>query len=328
MTFDLPWEPLYPSQRSGALSLERAMWRGEERRFAVQWHEDRVYFRLMDGEPGVWATLDACEEGDALACFEEAVRSRRYGVCFSHKFDVYRHSQWMNLQFIYAPNGTGLLREWSSRDWLTFAPGATRMWPLLPDTVLPEEYSNPWRKGQSHGCCRAAIHAVEDELFFRRVGDEEIERLSWRSSTTQAEFERVMRWLWDTRIMCVKEPIKKWEQPSFCPSNFVPNPRSSLSLSGMRWRADEKFLAWLRGYFVGEGLEWRKTGYGKRRFRKLRAREPHLRAWFRPEGVVWTVEFTVDPTAHQQLEARLELRDWLRGKVPDARIEEWLGAHT
>ena len=30
------------------------------------------------------------------------------------------------------------------------------------------------------------------------------------------------------------------------------------------------------------------------------------------------------PTFHEQLEARLELRDWVRGKVPDSQIEEWL----
>lgn len=31
------------------------------------------------------------------------------------------------------------------------------------------------------------------------------------------------------------------------------------------------------------------------------------------------------PTAHEQLEARLELRDWLEGKAPAQPIEAWLG---
>ena len=35
-------------------------------------------------------------------------------------------------------------------------------------------------------------------------------------------------------------------------------------------------------------------------------------------------QLTLHPSQHQQLEARLYLRDWLRGKVPAAQIAKLL----
>lgn len=321
--FELPWAPLYPSQKSGEISLQRAMWRGEERQFVGIWHEDRVYFRLLDGRETVWATLDACEENDAVACFQEALNSHRYGVCFSRQWDVYRRNFGMVLQFIFAPDGTGLLREWSSRDWLFFAPQQTRMWALFPELELPAENGQGSHSPESRDCCRAAIRCVENELLMRRVSDEEIERLSFRSNSTKEEFERVMRLLWNCGLMYSNGNNGNGDTVSCGNYGSVFN---GYFYSHCRWAGQKTMLEWLRTHFTPQGFEWHFDDWGKRRYSKLRAREPRLRAWFRPRGVMWNVELSDEPSFHEQLEARLELRDWLQLKAPEEQIEKWLGS--
>jgi len=320
----IPWKPLYPSQRSGTPTIERAFWQGEERRFIVQWHEDRAYSGLCDGESSVWATLEECAEDDAVACFEDALQSRRYGVCFSNntKIRFGKEYFWWNLQFIYAPDGMGLLREWSSRDWIAFAPEETRMWALFPDVELPQKE----RGGESFKCCQYAAIDVRDDLLFRKVGEEEIERLSWRSSTNQADFERVVRLLWLSRLTTVQDKAKTWTS-IYMGTNYTDSMRrNKLFLSGMDWEGNEHFLKWLQSYFSSEGFGWMPTNWGKRRYRRLRAREPRLRAFFAPHGINWQVSFAnqSQPSFHEQLEARLELREWLRDKVSAEQIENWL----
>ncbi len=319
MYLDLPWEPLYPSQRSGEISVERAFWRGQERRFAVQWHEDRAYFGLLSGARVVWATLDACEESEVVACFEEAVQNGRYGVCFGQHCKVYRCNFEMCLQFIFAPDGTGLLREWSSRAWLAFAPEETRSWALFPDVVLPNEGG----QGAASPECRAAIHCIENELLLRPISNEELERLSFRSGSNQAEFEQVARWLWDTALI---SPFQPTGFTAIALHTSAPHLRTTINFYGSRWSGSVGLMNWLHSHFATQGFEWRDTHWGKRRFRGLRRREPQLRAWCNPFSVRWDVLFSNadSPTAHQQLEARLHLRDWLRDKATPEQIETWL----
>ena len=80
MKLPIPWTPLYPSQRSGEVSLQLAHWRGDWRECRVQWHEDRVYFRLANMDPKLWASLESCAEDEAIACFQDAVKSKCYGA--------------------------------------------------------------------------------------------------------------------------------------------------------------------------------------------------------------------------------------------------------
>lgn len=321
MKVPIPWTPLFPSQVSGETSRETARWRGDWREFLVQWHEDRVYFQLVEGEPTVWASLASCDADAALACFEDAVCERRYGACFRASTQVRygkTHDSFM-LQFIYAPDGTGLLREWFSRDWIAFAPNQTRFWALWPDLHLPQIGVRETRE-----CCQLAAGSVRDEIRFRRVRDEEIAQLSWRSATNETEFARVMNWVWDAGLFNFGERDRKWASVSL--SCCLPTLKSNLRLPEPSGENNARLLNWLCSYFVGEGVEWRVTGWGQRRFRKLRAREPHLRAFFGPRFVSWHVRFgdRDEPSFHQQIEARLQLRDWLRNRDAPSEAERFL----
>ena len=333
MQIPIPWTPLYPSQRAGTASRESAWWRANERDFIVQWFEDRVYFRLTDGEPTVWASLESCAQNEATTCFEEAVRTRRYGACFKScvKLEGRRGDFVLLMHFIYAPDGTGWLREWSSREWIAFAPHQTRMWALFPDAELP-------RRGVYEGrnCCQHAANSVTDEILFRSVSDDEIERLSWRCATTPEEFKRTMLWLWRAGLLRFSPEQRKFASVSL--NNCLPvyHPpdgdrqdkawSSTLHLPKPCENANRELFDWLRGYFVGEGFEWLATGWGQRKFRKLRAQEPQVRAFFEPRPIYWGVRLSdqAEPSFHQQLEARLELRQWFQCKVSPEQADKWL----
>jgi hypothetical protein len=324
----IPWQPLYPSQKSGAPSLERGLWQGEEKAFLLQWFDGRVYFQLYEDDKTIWATLDSCAGSDALTCWQEALLNRRWGVCFENVTNIpFGQERFPSrLQFIYAPDGTGLVREWSSPDWIAFAPKETRAWAFFPELMLPIKNDG----GPSHRCCQFAAKDARKELLFRHVSDEEIERLSWKSLTNQSEFERVINWLWNAALLDVESSRMFLSYASASLFNLPTHTHSYFTLSGMRWAGSDRLLEWLRAYFTIEGFHWHSIDWGKRRFRKLRAREPHLRAFFEPGGTHWRVPFQgrAQPSFHEQMEARLHLRDWLRDKVPDADIETLLASST
>ena len=186
--------------------------------------------------------------------------------------------------------------------------------------------------------CQIAARGVRDELLFRRVSDEEWRALSWRSQTTAAEFERIMLWLWQARLLRFSDQERKWasvslqcclpetDQLARTEGDQTSPLRSHLQLPDARGRANGELLDWLRTYFVGEGFEWRENDWGKRHFRNLRAREPRLRAFVELRSVYWEVRLShqPEPSFHQQLEARLELRAWLRDQVSENQIDQWL----
>ncbi len=312
----IPWTPLYPSQRSGELSLRRALWRGDWRDFIVRWHEERVYFQLSEGEQAVWASLETCAVDETVACFEDAVCERRYGVCFEQCANVFHGRGLLSfrLQFIYAPDGTGLLREWCSRDWIAFAPPETRGWAFFPDLHLPQIGAE-----ESWNCCIYAAKSVREQILFRRANDEEIERLSWRCEINEAEFERAMRLLWDAGLL--RGPTSAG-YPFAVVSNSAPQLQTEFNLRNLT--CDEALKQWLSAYFVGAGFERNPRKWGRRRYRRLRALEPNLRAFFEWDPIRWSVQFHGEPTFHQKLEARLQLRDWLHGKASSSQIERWL----
>lgn len=319
MKVPIPWTPLFSSQVSGETSRETALWRGDWREFWMQWHEDRVYFQLVDGAPSVWASLETCAPDEALACFEDAVCQRNYGVCFEQCTNVYAGCglRSLRLQFVYAPNGTGLLREWCSRDWLPFNPQQTRVWALSPDLHLPEIGAR-----ESVNCCIYAAKSVREQILFRRVSEADLELLSWKSATDEEEFERAIGWLWNAGLIWQADYANRYVGVSVY--NSIPHAKTHLHLSNLN--CGLALESWLKNYFVGAGFEWHAMNWGQRRFRKLRARQPHLRAFFEPESVRWHVSFqsVSAPSFHQQIEARLHLRAWLRDRATPSEAERFL----
>lgn len=66
------------------------------------------------------------------------------------------------------------------------------------------------------------------------------------------------------------------------------------------------------------GLTWHYNGQG----------DANIRATWWCETPIFELDvplpFSYPPSQHEQMEARLFLRDWLLSKVPDAKPDEWL----
>lgn len=204
----------------------------------------------------MWATLEECTEDDTIACFEDALQSQRYGVCFNNNCSVWRENFRMELQFIYAPDGTGILREWSSRDWIPFAPKQTRAWAMFPDLMLPTGDTPP---NPSAGCCYAAAHCVENELLMRHVSDEEVHRLAFHSNSNPEEFERVMRLLWNYGLL---RPDR--DKPSAHSARVGTYAHELQGYFYLRcdWTLNRSFIDWLRAYFTPQGFNWQTEDWG------------------------------------------------------------------
>lgn len=283
----------------------------------VVWHEGRVYFALaFDNQThNVCTTIDECQEEDALNFWREALASSRYGLC-RNGYYVFRSCIELQLQIIQAPDGSGLMREWWNLGWTAFPPPRGNS---LTSLVEPEEHW-PHIFRRSPKC--------EEEFLLRSVSEEDSARFVYRTATNEREFQKVVPWLWTLGFLRLQQGRMGAQVQCF--SGRFPF-RGCLELgAGVDWAGHTEFLLWLQRYFVVEGAQWKKTHYGRRKLRRLRAQEPRMRLFFGPHFSYWSCYFKRgdEPTFHQQLEARLDLRDWLRDKAPAEQIEAWLGSPT
>ena len=82
------------------------------------------------------------------------------------------------------------------------------------------------------------------------------------------------------------------------------------------WSLPNEWAQLFVRHFVFAGWNWQRLG----------GRPENARYSWRVEatGVASEIRLTLNPSQHEQLEARLLLRDWLRDKVPDERSAELL----
>ena len=213
-----------------------------------------------------------------------------------------------------------MLRERASRDWIAFAPRETRAWVWFPDLIIE-------RKEQSELISDYGDHAAKSvmwELLCRTVSAEERARRASPSVTTQAEFERVMGWTWNAGLLRLTNPQVSWATIEMT-GGYVGHD-DALRLRNLQWHGTRGLWDGLRDFFSAEGWQWEASNWGSKRRRKLRNRCPYLRAFIELGRVRWQIALTGrgETSFHQQLEARLQLRDWLHEKVPGANSNDWL----
>jgi hypothetical protein len=312
----IPWKPIYPSLKSGEPSIQRAVWQGEEWQFLVQWHEDRTYFGSVNSRGNIFACLDPCREEEAVEFWRSALEKHRFGVC---RYDSLHFRDCIEIQvfLILSSDGTGLARETWSHDWLSFVPKETRGWILYSSPVSED-------KNRLTGISLPFGFTTDEYLLIRRISDEEIQRLTFESGTNEQEFKEIMRCLWHLKLI---QFVSTDTSGSVTCRTSPRNLKGQVTLaSNLQWKGNPEFWTCLENYFQVKGLHWKRTHYGRRKLRRLRAREPQMRLFLEPRFIYWHCGFRSEdePTFHQQLEARLELREWLRGKAPAEQIEAWL----
>ena len=145
-----------------------------------------------------WASLETCAEDEAIACFEEALRSNRYGACFIDWAEVHRSKESAHSGF-----SVHLCARWN-RDFC--ANGTARIGSLLRPNRRAVGSGFPIRLINNCNCreieivAATAASSVYNKILMRaRERKQKIERISWRSRTDKAEFTRVMTWLWEAQ---------------------------------------------------------------------------------------------------------------------------------
>ncbi len=300
----------------------------KQERFLVQHHFDRVYFRRVD-EERIYSTLETCEASQTFPHFETALETGNYGwsydscLCYPAKRGTESHGPALNLHFIIHTDGTGLVREWSSRHWISFGPSATRLLAFFPDLLYPakEDHIPIWRQ--------PVLRSVRDQLLYRVVAPEELEGLQarWLRGSDE-EWQQVATWLWSSGLLHAKDSHSRYAG-LYC--SCWPGVPYDLKTPHLNWIGTPQLREFLRQSFVFRGLDWQAdVEWRRRKHRRLFAQQPRIRCRWSQSVATRGVSFlkSETPSFHEQLEARLELRDWLLDKAPREQIESWLGSSS
>lgn len=311
---ELRWSRGFANEKTGETTLHSAWWKGEYLAFHVCWQGGRVYFALAEGRSDVCATLDECREEDAIQCWEAAMENERFGVCLYASLTL-RHCLAFHCHVIAAANGDGLIREWWSSEWFSFSDfdvnssnafsGQRPAWPGIPHRY----------RGFEDVC---------EKILQRSVSDAETQLFPFSAKATKQDFDRAVNYLW--AMGAIRFQQDKNSGQVYCSTHHSPYQGTITLGSTLEWNAHPELRSWLQEYFFVSGAQWKKTHYGRRKLRELRAQQPRLRLFFEPHFIRWICSFERDqaPSFHEQLEARLELREWLRDKVSAEQIENWL----
>jgi len=311
---ELRWSRGFANEKTGETTLHSAWWKGEYLAFHVCWQGGRVYFALAEGRSDICATLDECREEDAIKCWEAAMKDERFGVCLYVSLTL-RHCLYLHCHVITAPNGDGLIREWWSSQWFPFSDS---------DVNSPNAFSfqAPTWPGIPHRY-RGFENACES-ILQRPVSEAEMQLFPFYAKATEKDFEKVVVCLW--KMGAIRFQKGGIYGNVYCSTRYRPYQGTITVEYNLEWDAHPNFRNWLEEYFSISGAQWKKTHYGRRKLRHLRAQQPRLRLFFEPHFIEWICSFERDqaPSFHEQLEARLELREWLRDKVSAEQIENWL----
>ena len=208
-------------------------------------------------------------------------------------------------------DGRGWLREPWDESGLSFEwkPDASESRPLLE--WEPMLFPSAWN-------IRVANRELGESFEYREMPKETIapRRLEWLCGSRD-ELERVTRWIVYTEpdsqttefpLLCLFDCENEHHPAhlSVCGGIRKPSPISP------RMRALTNLAL---DFNTPTGLTWE--------FCDGSSGSPPIRRSWDPYGPDLEIQIEV-PSFHEQLEARLELREWLRGKVSAEQIENWL----
>ena len=209
--------------------------------------------------------------------------------------------------FICMQDGRRWMREWCGEEWREMKkvrPSLTPVW--HPSWRLPTEHS-------------------------LNVADDILRELASRPFPEAEHRNQDFVWLRGSRIE-LKHVLQACVHLMFTPNSTDPFGRplregtehiyyfahtpffqSSMNWGSQMWFSPDAWQTLLKAYFVGVGWNWTTR---KKKNEELRE------GWkVAPSTQSVKVPLSLSSSHHEQLEARLFLRGWLQGKVPDKDIE-------
>ena len=280
------------------------------RRFLVKMREGVIYFKdTTTGE--VFAVLQRFEnQMDAESLVEtvrESVAKRNFGhYIVRHRVSLRGYGSVVACVIFNYSNKTGWLKEWFEEDWLVF-----------------EKYDNP----------NDAIKKSEETLFDRVMNPKQRQDvpMQWLQGS-QPELQQIMMAAY--RVLAPDSIIPNQTAAGMLLTLVAQSPLD-VRVANYDAFADfslfPKFKRTLQERFSVRGMkwEWLNPGYLYDRTRYDRGMEKWGENWrgnwvVNPRYVRLFLPLLQTSTAHERLEAALELRDWLQGKLPEPEIDTLL----
>lgn len=316
-----PWEHRGSGDSTDPHAQTRLQIGGRERNFQLKMREGVIYFREPKHAP-VWAITRHFERemrgGELIESWRGEIERNNYG-----RFVVYRPSLPgtsinTTLAIVHRADYSGWLREWFARDW--------HQTPVHRDKktldVWGNNFQNATRRAYSHGGDALINRAMEP-------GERRDIPLQWLAGD-EAELNRIFALV--VRLFMRRDPTYPQQSGLFRRSFVASSPINEGGWFSQDWLSSfaadlqvspafEPLLRLMELHFVLVGLSWKKatdrpkTQWGERWRGRWETVAPDVQLAREVES--WM-------SAHEKLEAQLELRDWLRDKVSPRQSANWL----
>ena len=317
----LPWE----HRGSGAPAVADARTQleigGRARNFRLKMREGVIYFSEPNRAP-MWAVTQIFERhldgNELIEIWKIEIERDNYGRFIIYRPNLPDTTVGTTLAMIHRADYAGWVREWFAPDW--------HQTPVHRDRktldVWGDKFQNATRRAYSHAGAALVNRAMNPgerrDIPLRWVAGDETE--------LQRIFALAVR-VWMRRDANYPQQSGPFQR-SFAASSPVNEggwfSQDWLSSFAADLQVSPAFLPMLRlmeTHFVLVGLHWKKTlqrpknPWGERWRGRWKTVAPEI-------NLSATVESSL--SAHDKLEAQLELRDWLKDKISARQSANWL----
>lgn len=341
----LPWEHGGVSP-APATEIEARV-EGELRRFEIKWREGRAFFRLAGSDdPRVWASWDCAGENHIFPSIEAGEIGRYFVVergfsteTVKAKFESTTREQRGTydlfgptcLAVVVSDARLGRAQEWCGGPWFDFAlpPRA----PILSDAHKP----SIWHRGWNAAGLRGGLANLAGELAFRPFEPDAVAD-DGELTFSNGSLEQLRRLYQAAYLIFARDALEQqpWLRNYMSIAHFI---RAETAQNRAWPHNDYVVSAPLLDAFIRHNLpvggQWKRmhelesvvapvSVWDRLRGRAVPSRPiistRRLDFRFHPHNARLDFETSLDPSMHEQLEARLFLRDWMRDHLPPAEL--------
>ena len=303
----LPWDFFASNNAATSPHIEALQISGAPREFELLKRGARVYFRLQDDASRVWATLDDSDDADLVRTFRRALGSGRIGRAFAHQRSGFNYEHGFYFSLLMSARGEVQAREWCATRWFKMEADSPKLREYLASNsklgVFHPQWKPPFRE----------VLEENWELFYEQIfeeADRQLTQQRWFRGDAATLNRLVAPFIWQR---CLPVPPHRMVRFTGRSENASGPPTSApVPLTTRDDLLPKDLRNLLADQFHIGGIAWREHhwhGVDKRKFWQL-------------ERATYFAKVTANPSAHEQLEARLFLRDWMRETLSLAEFEK------
>ena len=307
----LPWD-FFPDPNAAPPHVEAIQISGAPRRFELLKRGERVYFRLHDDAARVWATLDNCDDADVVRTFRRAIGSGRFGRVFEHQRGGFGYERNFWFSLLMSARGEVQGREWCATQWFDLQPNSRELHRYLASESRPGIFHAKW-KPPFRQVLEQSFARFYEQPFTRQ--DRDLTAYRWFRGDAALLRQLIVPFIWKNALS--KDAVSPAITLMFSTEYPEDKPESTPKPLYLK---EQFFPLTLRelipAHFEIGGISWEVSHF----------HEAEKRQFWDLHPLTHTMKVSSIPSAHQQLEAHLFLRDWLTGKLPPAQVGEILNS--